>query len=75
MSSIVKSSRSHEEFRRSISLAALEEHLNDDLVEGICRQCGHSWRDRKLPPGITVRSCVHRALNADHSIAATLAKL
>lgn len=75
MSCIVKSAPLHERFSRSIALAALEEHLRDDEVEEICHDLGHAWRDRQLPPGITVRSCVQRALNPDHSIARALASL
>jgi hypothetical protein len=75
MSCIVQTTPSHEEFRRCIPLAALEEHLGDEEIEAICSDLGHTWRVRQLPPGLTVRSCVHRALNPDHSIARVLASL
>lgn len=75
MHRIVPTPESHEQFRRSIPLTALAEHLPDDEINEICQDFGHTWRDRQLPPGVTVRSCVHRALNGDHSIAAMLADL
>jgi len=75
MSCIDYDPKSHEEFRRALPLAALGEHLPDGEIEQICCDLGHTWRDRRLPPGLTVRSCVHRALNGDHSIAAMLADL
>lgn len=75
MHPIVTTPESHQEFRRSISLAALAEYLTEDEVDQICRDLGHTWRDRQLPPAVTVRSSVHRALHGDHSIAAMLADL
>ncbi len=75
MSCIDHAPESHEKFRRPLPLAALEQHLPDGQIEQICHELGHTWRDRRFPPGVTVRSCVHRALNGDHSIAATLADL
>jgi hypothetical protein len=66
---------SPQQIRRSLQLAALDALLPDDEVEAICRDIGHSWRDRKLPPGVTLRSMVFRALHPDHSIAAVLADL
>ena len=62
MSCIVNSAPLRDRFSRSIPLAALEEHLRDGEIEEICHDLGHAWRDRQLPPGITVRSCVQRAL-------------
>lgn len=67
--------RSHQKFRRSLQLATLEPHLSDDEIEDICRDLGHAWRNRKLPPGVTIRSMVYRHLNPDRSIAAVLADL
>lgn len=72
---IVPPSESHEHFCRSLPLAALEEHLPEEEIHEICHDLGHAWRARQLPPGVTIRSCVHRALNGDHSIAALLADL
>lgn len=72
---IVHSSKTHQRIRRSLQLAALDDLLPDEEVEAICRDIGHTWRDRKLPPGVTVRSMVYRGLHPDHSIAATLADL
>ena len=75
MSCIVQTTQTHEEFRRCIPLAALEEHLGDEEIEAICSDLGHFWRDRQLPPALTLRSCVARGLNPDHSIARVLATL
>ena len=75
MHSIVPTPESHQEFRRSVPLAALAEYLPEDEINEICDELGHTWRDRLLPPAVTIRSCVHRALNGDHSIAAMLADL
>ena len=75
MHPIVPTPESQQEFPRSISLATVAEHLSDTEINAICHDLGHTWRDRQLPPGRTVRTCVHRALNGDHSIAAMLADL
>jgi hypothetical protein len=72
---IVHSGHSHQRIRRSIQLAALDKLLPDKEVEAICRELGHAWRDRKLPPGTTVRSMIYRGLHPDHSIAGMLADL
>lgn len=75
MSSIGRGAQSHAGFPCPLPLAALAEHLSDEEIEQISRDVGHAWRKRQFPPGVTVRSCVHRALNGDHSIAAMLADL
>jgi len=75
MVSIVTSPNSQQEFPRNVQLQAVDEHLDDDEIHDICRDLGHQWRDRTFTPAATVRSCVHRALNGDHSIAAMLADL
>jgi hypothetical protein len=75
MYSIVSSPGSSRSFRESLQLAALEDLLPDAEIEAICRDIGHAWRNRQLPPGPTVRSMVYRGLNPDHSIAAVLADL
>ena len=75
MYSIVHSAKSPQRIRRSFQLAALEELLADQEIEAICRDLGHTWRNRQLPPGPTVRSMVYRGLHPDHSIAAVLADL
>ena len=56
-------------------VAALQAHLSDDEINTVCRQLGHVWRDRQLPPGVTVRSLVYRSLHQDKSIRAVLADL
>ena len=75
MVSIVTSPNSQQEFRRNIQLQAVDKHLDDNEIHAICRRLGHHWRRRTFTPAATVRSCVHRALNGDHSIAAMLADL
>ena len=72
---IVHSAESHQQIRCSLQLAALDKLLPDHEVEGLCRDIGHCWRKRKLPPGPTVRSMVFRGLHPDHSIASMLADL
>ncbi len=72
---IVHSAESHQRIRRSLQLAALDKLLPDREVEALCRDLGHDWRTRKLPPGPTVRSMVFRGLHPDHSIAGMLADL
>jgi len=62
-------------FPPTAPVAALQEFLSDEEVEAICRQLGHTWRRRLLPPGVTVRSMVYRSLHADRSIAAVVADL
>ena len=56
-------------------MAALQTFLSDEEIETICRQLGHTRRDRDLPPGVTARSLVCRSLHPDRSIAATVADL
>lgn len=75
MYSIVTTPVPSRRFRESLQLAALESFLPDAEIEASCRDIGHGWRDRLLPPGPTVRSMVYRGLNPDHSIAAVLADL
>lgn len=58
-----------------LQLATLSELLDDDEIETICRELGYRWRERRLPPGVTVRSMVYRGLHPDHSIKATLADM
>lgn len=58
-----------------VQLAALSELLGNTEIEAICHELGHHWRDRRLPPGVTVRSIVYRGLHPDHSIKATLADM
>jgi hypothetical protein len=66
---------SHQHFRRSVQLAAVEDVLPDREVVAVCRELGYAWRNRQLPPGPMVRSMVYRGLNSDRSIAAAVADL
>ena len=75
MYSIVTTPVPSRSFCESLQLAALENLLPDAEIEAVCREIGHAWRNRQLPPGSTVRSMVYRGLHPDHSIAAVLADL
>lgn len=75
MVSIVTSPVGSRTIHESLQLASLEELLPDAEVEALCRDRGHTWRYRQLPPGATVRSMVHRSLHPDHSISGVLADL
>jgi hypothetical protein len=76
MYNIDKPVKSHQkEFNPNVQVAALAELLQDDEIELICRQRGHTWRNRIFTPAVTVRSMVHRALNPDKSIRSTLVDL
>lgn len=69
------STESHQEFSPSVQMAALHELLTDEEIETICRQLGHTWRDRIFSPAVTVRSLVYRRLHPDKSIRAVLADM
>jgi hypothetical protein len=75
MYAIVTTPNSHQHFRRSIQLAAIDDALSDLEVHSICRRLGYAWRNRQLPPGCMVRSMIYRGLNPDRSITAVLADL
>jgi hypothetical protein len=65
---IDKSTEDQQIFSRRIPFAALRELLTDAEIETICKQLGHTWRERKLPPAIMVRSLVYRSLHRNQSI-------
>ena len=65
---IDKSTGDQQTFSQRIPFAALRELLTDGEIETICRQLGHTWRARRLPPAITVRSMVYRSLHRNRSI-------
>ena len=75
MYAIVHAPDSHQHFRRSLQLAAIEDVLPDGEVHTVCRQLGYGWRNRQLPPACLVRSMVYRGLSPDRSISAVLADL
>lgn len=75
MHPIVFHASTHHKIRQSLQLAALETLLPDAEIEAMCREIGHRWRTRDLPPGVTLRSMVYRSLHSDHSIAGMLADL
>ena len=72
---IVNTPNSHQHFRRSVQLAAIQTVLPDREVHKVCRDLGYAWRNRMLPPACLVRSMVYRGLHPDRSIAAVLADL
>ena len=51
-------SQLHQPFCRSVQVAALGDLLGDEEIDTICRQLGHSWRDRIFTPAVIVRSMV-----------------
>ena len=65
---IDKSTEDQQIFSRRIPFAALRELLTDAEIETICKRLGHTWRERKLPPAIMVRSLVYRSLHRNQSI-------
>jgi hypothetical protein len=75
MYSIDKSTEGQQRFSQRIPFAALVEVLTDGEIETICRQLGHVWRERRLPPAITVRSMVYRSLHRNQSIKTLLADI
>lgn len=72
---IDKSTEDPQLFSQQIPFAALGELLTDAEIETICRQLGHVWRQRRLPPPIMVRSLVYRSLHRNQSIRTLLADL
>jgi hypothetical protein len=72
---IVNPHREHQQFRRSIQLAAIDKQLPQSEITDVCRQLDYVWRKRRLPPEVLVRSMVYRHLNQDRSIAAVLADM
>ncbi len=57
---IVNPHREHQQFRRSIQLAAIDKQLPQREINDVCRQLGYAWRTRQLPPDVLVRSMVYR---------------
>jgi hypothetical protein len=70
---IDKSTQDQQTFSQRIPFAAFAELLTDDQIETICRQLGHVWRERRLPPALTVRSMVYHSLHRNQSIQTLLA--
>ena len=75
MDLIDKSTEDQQTFSQWIPFAALAELLTEGEIETICRQLGHVWRERRLPPVITVRSMVYRSLHRNRSIKTLLADM
>jgi hypothetical protein len=72
---IDKSTEDQQTFSQRIPLAAFGAVLTDEEIETICRQLGHVWRERRLPPALTVRSMVYRSLHRNQSIKTLLADM
>jgi len=72
---IDKSTEDQQTFSQRIPFAVLAEVLTDEEIETICRQLGHVWRERRLPPALTVRSMVYRSLHRNQSIKTLLADM
>jgi hypothetical protein len=75
MYSIDKFTEDQQTFSQRIPFAALAEVLTDEEIETICRQLGYFWRERRLPPAITVRSMLYRSLHRNQSIRTLLADM
>ena len=65
---IDKSTEDQQIISQRIPFAALRELLTDAEIETICQQLGHTWRERRLPPAVMVRSLVYRSLHRNQSI-------
>jgi hypothetical protein len=72
---INKSTEDQQIFSQRIPFAALRELLTDAEIETICKQLGHTWRERRLPPAIMVRSLVYRSLHRNQSIKTLLTEM
>ena len=68
MYSIDKSTESQQEFRQALQAPVLGELLTDAEIETVCAELGHVWRNRQLPPAVTLRSMVYRGLHPDRTI-------
>jgi len=75
MFSIDKPIKKYQTISQGIPFAAIRQLLTDMEVEAICKQLGHTWRERILPPAITVRSMVYRCLHRNRSIKTLLADI
>jgi len=72
---IDKSAKDQQTFSQRIPFAGLKELLTDTEIETICKQAGHNWRVRRLPPAVTARSLVYRSLHRNQSIRTLLAEM
>ena len=68
MHNIDKLIKSHQAISKTVSFAAIQELITDDQIQTICRQLGHIWRQRLLPPTTMIRSMVCRSLHRNRSI-------
>jgi len=68
MHNINKFKKSNRVISKTISLATFQELITDAEIQTICRQTGHTWRQRLLPPPTVIRSMAYRSLHTNKSI-------
>lgn len=68
MHNIDKLTKCHQVISKTISFAAIQDLITDEQIQTICRQLGHIWRRRLLPPTAMIRSMVYRCLHRNRSI-------
>jgi isoprenylcysteine carboxyl methyltransferase (ICMT) family protein YpbQ len=75
MHNIDKLTKCHQVISKTISFAAIQDLITDAQIRTICRQLGHIWRQRLLPPTTMVRSMVYRSIHRNRSIKTLLADI
>ena len=75
MHNIDKLTKCHQAISQNISFAAIQDLITDAEIQAICRQLGHTWRQRLLPPPTMIRSMVYRSLHRNRSIKTLLADI
>ena len=58
----------HQAISKTILFAAIQDFITDAEIQTVCRQLGHTWRERLLPPPTMIRSMVYRSLHRNRSI-------
>jgi hypothetical protein len=77
-SPIVNCRQTSEEIRRVLReapLVAVREMLTDQDVFDACQECGHTYRDRRYGPVVTVFHFLAQAINREDSFASTWQEL
>jgi hypothetical protein len=75
MYNIDMSAKHHHVISRSVPFATIQNLITDIEIQTICQKLGHRWRERLLPPAITVRSMVYRSLHRNRSIKTLLTEI
>jgi len=75
MYNIDMSAERHQVISRSVPFATIQNLITDIEIQTICQKLGHTWRERLLPPAITVRSMVYRSLHRNRSIKTLLTEI